>query len=259
MAYSDGELASIQSEAVALLQDVGYTYELLNAKELRSFARAFERQFILAYPQREIIELYKRHVVEIMAGALVAKKQMSAEVDGEQPNSGKVGGPIPIRAAFLGVGDDWDDVGDTGTFTAGSPQYWIHSGTPLMGGTDGHAIKIGENQVTVVIAIGDRSPSPKVESVQFTIDGKAKPILLLSQAQQMPGDSLKIKELEKAYLFKEDMTVLASIFGSSIGGSVSTLSCIPYLLGASYIKEDQLRVHDAASVPGTTNKVVMTT
>jgi hypothetical protein len=75
----------------------------------------------------------------------------------------------------------------------------------------------------------------------------------------MPGDSLKIKELEKAYLFKEDMTVLASIFGSSIGGSVSTLSCIPYLLGASYIKEDQLRVHDAASVPGTTNKVVMTT
>jgi len=259
MAYSDGELGSIQSEAVALLEDVGYTYETLNAKELRSFARAFERQFILAYPEREIIDLYRRHVVEIMAGALVAKKQMSAEVDGEQPGSGKVGGPIPIRAAYMGVGDDWDDLGATGTFTAGSVRNWIHSGTTLMAGTAGNAVKVGENQVTVVIAIGDRHPSPKVESAQFTIDGKAKPILILSQAQQMPGDGLKLKELEKAYLFKEDMTVLAAIFGSSKGGTVTTLSCIPYLLGASYIKEDQLRVHDAASIPGTTPKVIMTT
>jgi hypothetical protein len=259
MPYSDGELNGIQAEAVALLTDIGYTYEPLNAKELRSFARAFERQFILAYPEREVVDLYRRHVVEIMAGALVAKKQMSAEVDGEQPNAGKVGGPIPIRAAYLGVGDDWDDVGDTGSFTAGSVQNWIHSGTPMMGGDDGNAVKVGENQVTVVIAIGDRHPSPKVESVQFTIDGKAKPILILSQAQQMPGNGLKLKELEKAYLFKEDMTVLAAIFGSSVGGSVTTLSCIPYLLGASYIKEDQLRVHDAASVDGTTPDVIMTT
>jgi len=74
----------------------------------------------------------------------------------------------------------------------------------------------------------------------------------------MPN-GLAIKELNKAYLFKEDTTVLAKIFATSKNGTVTTVSDIPYLLGASYIKEDQLRKHDAAELPGTVPDVILTT
>jgi hypothetical protein len=252
------ELNGIMANAESLLTKLGWTYQRLTSDELSIFGASFERQFVLAYPEREIADIYKRHIVEILAGAMIAREQMSAEIDGEQPASGKVGGPVPIRAAYLGIGDDWDDVGDSGTFTTGSPQNWIHSGTPLMGGTDGNAVKIGENQVTVVIGIGSLHPSPKIESVDFWIDGKQKPVLITGWAQKMPN-SLKIKELNSAYLFKEDTTVLAKIFASNIGGTVSTVSDIPYLLGVSYIKEDQLRKHDASEIPGTVADVIMTT
>ncbi len=252
----------IQSEASSLLDDLGFTYDKLGDDELIKFNRSFERQFVLAFSDREIVDIYQRHVVEFMSGAMVAKKQMSAEMDGEQPGAGKVGGPLAIRAAWLGIGNDWEDVGDSGTFTPGStPVDWIHSGTPLMGGTDGNAVKIGQNQVTVVVAIGTKHPSPKIESIQFTVDGKPKPVVVTAFALKMPGQSLKIKELDNAYLFKEDTTILAKILATnkSSGATITSIADIPYLLGVSYIKEDQLRLHDPTAIPGTTPDVILTT
>jgi len=257
MAFTEGELEKIQVDAEALLRKLGWTFDRLGRGELAKFNRSFQRQFVLAFPQREIVDIYLRHVVEIMAGAMVAKLQMDSEIDGEQPAPGKIGGPLAIRAAWLGVGDDWDDVGDKGSFPTGSPQNWIHSGTPLMAGTAGNAVKIGENQVTVVIAIGSLHPSPKIESVKFEIDGRPKPTLITGFANRL--SDLKIKELDEAYLFKEDTTVLVKIFASNIGGTVVTVSDIPYLLGASYIKEDQLRLHDPVDIPGTVPDVILTT
>jgi len=258
MPFTEGELENIHKEAQDLLKDLGWEFDKLTKEELTVFNRSFERQFVLGYAEREIVDIFKRHVVEIMAGALIAKKQMGATIDGEQPASGLVGGPLIIRASFLGVGDDWDDVGDAGEFSTGAPVHWIHSGTPLMAGTDGNAVKIGENQVTVVIAIGSLHPSPKIESVKFWVDGKEKPVLITGWAQRMPN-GLAIKELNKAYHFKEDTTVLAKIFATSKNGTVTTVSDNPYLLGASYIKEDQLRKHDAAELPGTVPDVILTT
>lgn len=255
MPFTLGQLRSMQADAVKAAKSLGYTYEELTDGELEKFGVAFERSFVLAYAEREIVDLYTRHAWEALLGAIIAKKQMSAEIDGEQPGAGKVGGPIAIRAGFLGIGDDWEDVGDTGTFATGAPVNWIHSGTPIMGGTDGDAVKIGENQVTVVIGFGSRHPSPKVESVKFEIDGKPKPVLITDLLKR--PDALKIKEFDNCYVLKHDTTVLAEIFASAQHGA--TVADIPYLLGFSYIKEDQLRVHDPADLPGTTPDVILTT
>jgi hypothetical protein len=161
-----------------------------------------------------------------------------------------------IRPAWLGVGQDWDDVG---AITMGSAQSWMHAGTTLMGGTSGNAVKIGTNQVTVIFAQGSLHPSPKLESVQFTIDGKPRQVLNLQQIRkaQIADNALQIKEFDSCYVFKKGTTVLAKIIGTSSWGT--SVYDIPYLLGASFIKEDIMRVQLASSIPGTTNDTILTT
>jgi len=236
---------------------LGMEARALGDDERKKFSRAFERSLVLAYPEREIRDAYLRHQGEILLGAAVAKEQMDATIDGEQPQPGKIGGPIPIRAAFLGVGDDWEDLG---SFSTGSPQNWIHSGTSLLGGTSGNPIRIGENAVHVIIGIRSRHPSPKVESVKFTVDGNEEPVIITGFAQKASG--LAFKELDNGKIWKKNTTVLGEIFASASYGS----TCTDYLelIGASFIPEAQLRVHDAADLCGSAsardvNKVVLTT
>ena len=197
--------------------------------------------------------MYVRHLDEIILGALVAKDQMNADIGGEMPGSGQIGGPIQPRAAFFGIGDDWADVGD---ITTGSPQNWIHSGTALMGGTAGNAIKIGTNAVHVIFGVGDEHPSPKIETVQFTVDGKTKPVIVLGEVLRL-HNSLRIKELEKSFIFKKGTTVLSKVFASAAYGA--TVTSVPYLVGVSFVYEPVLRVQDAADIPGSDNDVVLTT
>ena len=264
-----GRLRALQSDMVSLGDDLGLVMKLLEDDELTRFGRAYERQFVMPFAERQIIDIYMRHQGECLLGAIVAKEQMDADVQGEQPGSNMVAGPVPIRAAFLGIGDDWEDIAgiygtaaDTrgqGYWTPGSAQDWIHSGTALMGGTDGHAVKIGENAVHVVIAIQDYHPSPKLESVQFTLDGKEKPILECFYPHKR-FEALRIKELDNAYIFKKDTTVLGKIFISEAFGAVITQAvCYPQLLGVSYIKEPvqrTLEIPVSASWIGTVKDII---
>jgi hypothetical protein len=248
-------LRNKQDVAEAMAADLGLVVRKLGDKELQKFGLSFERQFVVPFLEREdvIKDIYLRHMEAILLGAMVAKEQMDAEIDGTIPQSGKIGGPLPIRAAWLGIGADWDDVG---SITTGSPQNWIHSGTTLMGGTAGNPVKIGGKAVHVVIAIGSYHPSPKIESIKFEIDGKEKPIIQTGWAQRYPG-SVKITELDKEFVFKKGTTILAKVFASATLGS--TVNDIPYLLGASFVLEDVLRIQDPANIPGTVADVILVT
>jgi len=190
---------------------------------------------------------------EIMMGAMVATEQMDKRFDGERPEAGKFGMVKP-RAGFFGIGDDWDSVA---AFATGSPQNWIHSGTTLMGGTAGNAIRIGENAVHVIVAVGSLHKSPKIESHQFTLDGKPKPIILTKLPIEF--SDFRYKELDVAFILKKNTTLKAGVFiGDSLGTVTSALDW-PYLIGASFVPEDVLRLHDVATLPGTTYNVVITT
>ena len=208
MAYPEEKLKALQAmqrEALEYAKDYGLTVEELTDVELSAFGMAFDRQFVLQFPQREIVNMYRRHQKEILLGAMVAKAQMDANIEGEMPSSGRVGGPIPIRACFVGVGDDWEDAAP---FSTGAPDNWIHSGTTLLGGTAGNPIRIGDNAVFVVIGVGSLHPSPKIESIQFTIDGKTKPVIITGWSQKTSG--LRVNEFDKAMIWKKGTTVLAN-------------------------------------------------
>jgi len=264
------ELRSLQADARTLADDLGVVTRDLNDKELTRFGRTFERQFIRNLPERAVVDIHVRHKAEALLGAMIAKEQMNSEIDDEQPASNKIGGPLAIRACWFGIGDDWEDIYSVyntaqGAWSTGSPQNWIHSGTQLMGGTAGNAIRIGENAVHVVYGLGSVHASPKIEAIQFTIDGKEKPILLTFWAQRVnPGAVRPVKELDNAYIFKRDTTVLAKVFISdSFGERVSYVTDYPRLYGVSFIKEPALRLLDPDKVNhtivGTRYEVVHTT
>lgn len=266
-----GQLQKLQIDARTLASDLGVTTRDLTDKELIRFGRSFERQFITVYPEREVVDIYMRHKAEALLGAMVAKDQMNAEIDDEQPASNKIGGPNPIEAAHFGIGDDWEDLNSIyaaaqNAWTTGAPQNWIHSGSTLMGGTAGNAIRIGMNAVHVVFGIESTHDSPRIQASQFTIDGKQKPKLTTFwQPRTLPGAPHAVKEFDNAFVFKKDSTVLATIFISGAFGAPSALQTdFPRLVGVSYIKEPALRLLDPVTgvgrvLPGTTYDVVYAT
>lgn len=262
-----GALQSEQADAQELLSDLGLVGEVLKPHELIRFGRSFERQFVNPVFHREIIDLMMRHRGEILIGAMVAKRQMEAEIDGEQPASGKIGGPLAIRACWLGIGDDWEDIygiysNAQNSWSTGSVQNWIHSGTTLLAGTDGLAVRILENAVHIIIGTGTLHTSPKIESTRFTIDGKARPIHLQFRPLKLGAalNQRRIHEYDNAIILKKDTTFLAQLFiSSAIGGPSEYQQDYPFLMGASFIKEDVLRVHDCADVDGTTVGVIAST
>lgn len=269
------KLKTLMADAKSLATELGLVHRDLSDKELYKFGRTFERQFMLPFPERQVVDIHLRHQAEALLGAMVAKEQMDAEVDGELPASGKIGGPLAIRAPWFGIGDDWEDIASVygtttargqGYWTPGSPQDWIHSGTLLMGGTDTNPVKIGENALHIVYGLQSLHPSPKIESIQFTVDGKDKPVLLTFWTQKtLPTEGLKIKELDNAFVWKKDTTVRARVFISEAFGDIITQAVdYPALMGVSYIKEPPLRVHDpvtstARVLPGTVHNVILTT
>jgi hypothetical protein len=241
-----GSLASKQADAKVLAQELGLTFKELTPVELSRWGQSFERQFVLQYEYRDIVEMLWRRQKELLLGAMIAKEQMSAEIDGESPASGKVGGPLVIRAGYLGIGDDWEDASP---FATSSPQNWIHSGTTLLGGTPGNPIRVLENAVFVVVGIGTYHPSPKIEAIKFTIDGKEKPTLTTGWALKKSG--LAVREFDSAYIWKKNTTVLAKVF---ISGAFGTSAAdYPFLIGAAYIPEAQLRIQDPYDLVGTSS------
>lgn len=269
MSISLGTLRGYQDEARVLADDLAMVTRDLTDKELTRFGRSFERQFIRALPTRQMADIHLRHIKEALLGGMLAKEQMDAEIQGETPGSNKTGGPLAIRACFLGVGDDWEDIygiyaGVQGAWTTGQAEEWIHSATTLMGGAAANAIKIGENAVHVIYGISSIHASPKLESLQFTIDGKLKPLLYCGWAQKHAvGHTQRIKELDNAIILRKDTTFLAKVFFSSaFGDQVDYVTDFPVLYGVSYIKEPALRVLDPTSAAvwvGAVQDIVYTT
>lgn len=258
-------LIALQTDVAKVASDYGVTVKTLTSAELKKFGLSFDRQFIRQYPNRQIQDILQRHQGEILLGAMAAKEQMNANIDGELPDAGKIGGPLAIRACWLGIGDDWEDIlgihrGTQAYWGPGEPRNWIHSNTSLLaGGTADRPIKIGENAVHVVVGLASYHPVPKIESIKFEIDGKEKPVLITKWAQLSPF-SMKIKELDRGFIWEEDATILGNIFiSAAFGAAITEAIDYPYLFGASFIKEDALRLHDPVAVAAAAAKVVTAT
>jgi len=248
-------LQNLQAKAAKALDDKGIDHERLTPDELRLFDLSFERQFLVSNPHREVAEVLARHKSGILAGAMVAKAQMDAAFDGMFPRSNNIG-MTDIRAAFLGVGDDWDDIyritNGTNYWTPGSAQNWIHSGTTYLGGTAGHPVRIYDNLVVVIVAIASEHPSPKLEAVYCEIDGKPKPVITCRFSKyKNTYEAFPIKELDDDLLLYKGKEFLAQTFFSDQGGTLTQVVDYPYPVGAAFVREPALRVLDPYNLIGT--------
>jgi hypothetical protein len=260
------DLYARQEVAVELAGDLGITTRNLEDHELIRFGRSFDRQFVIGNELSRVAEIYQKHKTEGLLGAMVAKDQMDAEIAGEDPDANKIAGPLPIQAAFLGVGEAWEDIlgihaAAASSWTTGAAQRWIHSGTTMMGGTGGNEIRIGENAVHIIIGLHSLHASPKIENIQFTLDNKLKPVIHTAWAQRLgPENNDKVKELDNAFILKKDTLFLARVMISPAFGAASTQQQdYPALLGFSYIKEPASRLLDQITIAGTRYEVVHTT
>ncbi|MDD5511355.1 MAG: hypothetical protein PHI12_11200 [Dehalococcoidales bacterium] len=258
------DVSGIMSEALRWAKQKGVGARELVPAENEKVALTINRILKYSYPQREVRDLFEDHLGEIVAAACVAKEQMNGQnIDGEMPEPGKIGGPIPIRAGYLGLGDDWTDIigitGGTPYFTPGEADNWIHSGTTLLGGSAGNAVKIGKNAVHLVLGIGSLHEAPKLEAVKFEYNAAERPALYTGWSFEHPR-GVALKELEKPLMLVHGDTLKAQIFFSSAyANTVTQIVDYPQLIGVSFIKEAQLRLLDPADLDGTVQDVILTT
>jgi len=244
---------ALVSDAQIAAERIGIPIKKLDDREIKNIVKSFNANFVVPFKERTISDIYERHLVGILVGAMAAKNQMDAVIGGDMPASNEISAPIPLEAAFLGIGDDWDDASP---FTTGSPQNWVHSGTTYLGGTAGNDVKIGENAVHVIIGFGSLHPSPKISRLILRLNGKDKPTI--STGWIMRFGDLHIKEFSTDIILIKDSTFKAQVMISSAFGS--SVEDIPYFLGVSYISGNVLRTYaDPANIKSTDAKIISTT
>ena len=218
--------------------------------EYTKFTGSFERQFVLYYKERRFATLYERNVATIRVGAKAAKAQFKQHFGGEHPDSHEFGMVVP-RAAYFGIGSDWDK---QRPITADSPTYLIDSGTRGIGGlygTSGNPVKIGGNALHVIFGVGTMATSPLTEALRFTINEKPQ-TPIITWYHYLISD-LKFREIGKVYIFKKDTTILLEGYSSTSGQDVN------YLIGASFLPWNVLKEIDVTKLSGTTPDVILAT
>lgn len=219
-------------------------------EELEAFGDGFDRMLVTRLANRNLVDHYTEHQAEILLGLMAAKKQIGLGFDGESPRGGLFGFK-ELPAYAIGVGDDWDS---HGSVTGGIPQNWVHSGTTLMGGSSGNAVKIGPNSVIVITGFASIHPSPKIERFNVTVNGKPRPFYNTGSSWKWNTDlNLRIRDLTDIIFLTKSKTLQIDTMQSTTGVD------IPVALGVWYTTEDVMRVADPVNLPGTTNDVILTT
>jgi len=247
------ELKSIMEKTIEYVQEkkLPYSFKPLEPHELKTLADWFNRAAYYAFPEKEVREVWLRHRAEIILGCMIAKDQFNVDFGGEEPEAGQFG--ITFTAApYLGVGEDWDDMS---TWTTGSEQNWIHSGTTYLGGTAGNPIKVGENALHVIIGYMSLHPSPKIWKIKFKINGSEQPAIDVSHVVRV-GD-IHLREFAKAKIWPKNTTILGTLFISPAFGS--SVEDIPALIGVTFLPAEQLRLIDPADIKKSDHKIILTT
>jgi hypothetical protein len=263
-ANSTQNLVAQNVEALGL----GYELSYLNDAEFEKWKLAFKRSLVLPTQYKQFIEIDYRHILDYLLGAMIAKKQFEMDFDGTCPYPGRFGMSRP-RAQYFGLGDTWDyypwGAATTASYpTASTSDWWIHAGALSLtaataaglGGTDGNAIRILGSAVHVIIGVLDRrvhmyGGHPNIESIQFTIDGKAKPVTVMSPTTAVARPAFV--ELDEAIILKNKSTMRVSAFFDK--SERSSLM----LWGITYLPEAQAIVKDPDNIDGTTNDMVTST
>jgi hypothetical protein len=258
-----------QNLVAANVEALGLGYELsyLNDIEFEKWKLAFKRSLVLPTAYKQFVEIDYRHILDYLLGAMIAKKQFQQDFDGTWPYPGRFGMSRP-RFNYFGGGQSWWTWpwGDAVTVTpptVSAVDHWIHAGACSsgtiwagLGGTNGNAIRILGSAVHVVVGVLDLAEqqyggNANVESIQFTVDGKAKPVVPTSVSFMLGRPAFV--ELDEAIILKNKSTFIADAFINKVQRSALML------WGVTYLPESQTLVEDPDNIDGTTNDMVTTT
>ena len=220
--------------------ELQYTVKDPTEEELKKFVETFNRRFILHCREREIADIYRKHASEILLGLMIAKEQMDMQFDGDNPKAGTFGVTTP-HAGFFGE-DDWAK-----SVTGGTTNNIIHAGNTHIGGTAGDPVKIPKGVVHVIIGYGNYSPSPLSTLIQETINGASKPSINTDFGWR--ASDLQIVELGEARILKYNSTYKLIAFSPTSGTDEI------YVIGATFLAEDLMRINDPANMAGS-DKIV---
>lgn len=244
-------LYNAEPAAAAAADALGATTKEVPPERLILFARSFERAYMIPFAQRpELAHLHVKHVIDALMGAMIATYQFNKNFGGETPGSGEFG-MQPPRAAWIGIGNDWDT---QPVLVGGAFTNWVHSGTSFMAGTAGNDVMCGPNAVHVYIGMGDQAPAPKVESLEMRLDGSILPGFVTGyQMKFATAGPLQVKEFDNILLLKNTTTFRTRLWSNDSG------TTIPYFLGFDFLPEDKMRNFiNPANLVGTTQNVILT-
>lgn len=222
----------------------GYDRDTLSDDEQTMLETALARSFedIRTEEHDPLQTLLMEYRSEIGFAAEVAKAQFNQQFDGLNPDPGYYGIDT-IHSGYFGY-DDWDNCPDGGG--SNTTVDWLTGADADQLSSTGSGrsdpIRIGENAVHLVTAIGSHDLSPTCTRLQMYKNDN--PNTSFSTDMEFRTADLRIKPLQAPLVLAEDDDLYVQYL------SADNSSEALYLFGVSFIPEKQLRTILPGSMPG---------
>jgi len=221
----------------------GYDRNQLSTEEQEMLQTTIDRSFVDIHTEQgnPLHGILEDNQDAIMFAAEVAKAQFDKEFDGLNPNPGFFGVDY-IHPAYFGY-NTWSNTPDgTG---GGNVIDWLDDSAPDQfsgsGGRD-NPLRIGENAVHVILAVGSYDGSPTCTRIQFFKDDS--PRSAFSTQVEFRSTDLRVKRLNAPMVYAEDDDIYSQFT------SADSTSEALYLYGLTFIPEKQSREMDPTNMEG---------
>jgi hypothetical protein len=153
---------------------MGFEYDYLADREFEKFKLGFRRGF----DRPQIIDNFIKHILDILLGCMIAKKQFGEEFDGSQPYGGRFGYGL-IMPNHMGR-DLW----------------YIDNHNDYIN------IRVGDSMVVVITGFMDAVGGGGIRQIRFAVDERKK-IWLSTQPSFASGE---IMDIDEAIILKKGTT-----------------------------------------------------
>jgi len=199
---SPATIDSLQMNAQTLVMrnvealGLGYNLDSLSKREFEKWKLGFKRTF----DRPQIIDNFLKHPLDLLLGAMIAKKQFNMEFDGSEPYNGRYGYSVimPHHMGRKGWGVD-------------KRQKHID-------------IKVHDKMVCVITGYMDSSSSGTIKQLRSVLDGKKKPW----KYTQPSFASGEILDVDESYILRNN-TSYELVFKPALGMSSLQPIGIAYL------------------------------
>ncbi|MEM3656229.1 MAG: hypothetical protein QXP58_06940 [Thermoprotei archaeon] len=228
----------------------------LSSDEQAVFDRIFSRTFVFENIQRPFNQILLNHKDEIQTAAEIAKAQFQLNFGGLTPTSTEFGMYL-LRAPFVGLRTWYLD--NTG-YTGGGPNVLIDGNQAAQGvntwlskalltGNPSDSVNpliVGKYAVHAIIALGDYSANPVIDSFQQNLNGTLESVYVVEPV--FVNTNLRLFELDSAIVYKNQTQFIWYYYAKR-----SSTNEAPYFFGVTFLPFTQSKFLDANLFNGGTS------